>query len=203
LSRRRRRRASSNLRMLDRQFSRRAPMTINTKDQIPAANRHRAYVLGQVYLVVGLRQIATRSTPAARSLRTSSVNPLASWRCRTGRPPHRRRRPHTPHASPTPSPPLPLVHPTAQPHSVSSTKPHQVSALLLDAHCTALEAHGPIASPQRRAAGPRGTSIGPRRASINSDDPAATGSSTNTHIRPRHIPWWISEHQLRDNRGAI
>jgi hypothetical protein len=59
-----------------------------------------------------------------------------------------------------------------------------VSALLLVAHCKALEARGPIASPQRRAAGPRSTSIGPRRASINSDDPTATGSSTDTTSGP-------------------
>jgi hypothetical protein len=64
--------------------------------------------------------------------------------------------------------------------------------------------HGPPAepvvrlSPQRalhaRATGPRSTSIGPRRASIVSDDPAATGFSTDTHLRSRHHPCWISEH---------
>lgn len=57
---------------------------------------------------------------------------------------------------------------------------------MLVAHCTALEAHGPIASLNAGSAGSCGTPIGPRRASINSSDPAATGFRTD-HLSKKAV----------------
>lgn len=142
------------------------------------------------------RSIATSCTPAARNRRTICLNPPASWAMSNRSITRRPARPHTRRGSPTPNPPLPLVHLVAQQLQFRSTKPGtRKSALVLDAHCKALEARGPIASLQHRAAGSRGTPIGPQKASIHIDDPDGYRPSTGTHPRPPAHPEWISEHQ--------
>ena len=73
--------------------------------------------------------------------------------------------------------------------SSAREKPHPVTALMLDAHCKALEARGPIASLQHRAARPRGTPIGPHLGQASTAMTRRLPASAPAPIPGTGIPW--------------